>query len=225
MGISLKKFFFLIKEINIHNLLFYSFKKFAKNFLYSPLLSSFSLVFSGLFWRFSIYYLFEKSIAGLLFAGLTLGSFSGTFFNLILGPAYLKANIKIGKKLKYLIFFIFFIILFLNINIYFNLEYNFDLLKDYVLNVDKLFYIVAMHSILGSFFMTYSMYQRHKMIFHQNRKQKVFINDFIYNFIISALFPLLYWLNNVDGVASLYLISSLIAVIMYKVLPNKFYNK
>jgi hypothetical protein len=134
----------------------------------------------------------------------------------------LKANIKVGKKIKYLIFFCFFIILFLNINIYFNLEYNYDALKDYILNVDKLFYIVAMHSILGSFFMTYSMYQRHKIIFYQNREQKVFINDFIYSFIISALLPLLYWFNNVDGVAYLYLISSLIAVIMYKVLPNKF---
>ena len=224
-GISLKKFFFLIKKINMYNLLFYSFKKYTKNYLYSALLSSFSLVFSGLFWRFSIYYLFEKSIAGLLFAGFTLGSFSGTLFNIILGPAYLKANIKIGKKIKYLISFIFFIILFLNINIYFNLEYNYDVLKDYVLNVDKLFYIVAIHSMLGSFFMTYSMYQRHKMIFHQNRKQEIFIKDFIYNFIISALFLLLYWLNNIDGVAHLYLISSLIAVIMYKVLPNNFYKK
>jgi hypothetical protein len=224
-GISLKKFFFLIKKININNLLFYSFNKYTKDYLYSPLLSSFSLVFSGLFWRFSIYYLFEKSIAGLLFAGFTLGSFSGTLFNIILGPAYLKANIKIGKKIKYIILFIFFIILFLNFNIYFNLEYNYDILKNYLLDVDKLFYTVAIHSMLGSFFMTYSMYQRHKMIFHQNTPQKIFINDFIYNFIISALFPLLYWLNNVDGVAYLYLISSLIAVIMYKVLPDNFYKK
>ena len=82
-----------------------------------------------------------------------------------------------------------------------------------------------MHSILGSFFMTYAMYQRHKMIFQQDRGQNIFIKDFIYNLIISALLPLLYWLNNVDGIAYLYLISSLIAAIMYKPLSNKFYKK
>ena len=82
-----------------------------------------------------------------------------------------------------------------------------------------------MLSILGSFFMTYAMYKRHKMILHQDRGQNVFINDFIYNLTISALLPLLYWLNNVEGIAYLYLISSLIAVITYNFLSNKFYKK
>jgi hypothetical protein len=73
--------------------------------------------------------------------------------------------------------------------------------------------------------MTYAMYQRQKMIFHQDRGQNVFIKDFIYNLIITALLPLLYWLNKLDGIAYLYLISSLIAVIMYKSLTNKSYKK
>jgi hypothetical protein len=224
-GLLLKDFLLIIKNINLHNFSFFLVKKYIGNFRYSPILSSFSLVFSGLFWRFSIYYLFEKSVAGLLFAAFTLGSFSGTLFNLILGPAYVNTKIRLNRKIKFFIFIGFVFILFININIFFNLEYAYELFQDYILKIDKLFYIVTMHSIFGSFFMTYAMYQRHKMIFHQNRAQNVFINDLIYNLIISALLPLLYWLNNIDGIVYLYLISSLIAVIMYKLSSNKFYKK
>jgi len=131
----------------------------------------------------------------------------------------------LGRKTKFFVFLLFSFILFLNINIYLNLEYTYEIFEDYLFNVDKLFYIVSMHSILGSFFMTYAMYQRHRMISHQSREQKVFIRDLIYNIIISALFPFLYWLNNVDGIVNLYLISSLIAVIFYKPLLISFYKK
>ena len=224
-GLSLKDFLLIIKNINLHNFSFFLVKKYIENFKYTPLISSFSQVFSGVFWRFSIYYLLEKSVAGLLFAAFTLGSFSGTLFNLILGPAYVNTKIRLGRKIKFFIFMFFVFILFINVNIYFNLEYTYQLLQDYLLKVDKFFFTVTMHSILGSFFMTYAMYQRHKMIFHKDRAQNVFINDIIYNLIISALLPLLYWLNNIDGIVYLYLISSLIAVIMYKPLSNKFYKK
>ena len=224
---SLKDLFILIKKINLHNFSFLLIKKKVLYYDYLPSLSSFSLVFSGLFWRFSIYYLFEKSLAGLLFAGFTLGSFSGTLFNLILGPAYLNANIKLSKKIKYLILLIFFIVLFLNINIYFNLKYFYEGVKDfiYVYKVDKLFFIVTIHSLLGSFFMTYAMYQRHKMMFHLDNKKNVFILDFTYNLIISAMFPLLFWFYKVDGIVNLYLVSSLIALIFYTPLLKKFYKK
>lgn len=224
-GLSLKDFLLIIKNINLHNFSFFLVKKYIGNFRYSPFFSSFSLVFSGMFWRFYIYYLFEKSVAGLLFAAFTLGSFSGTLFNLILGPAYVNTNIRLSRRIKFFILIVFVFILFINVNTYFNLEYVYQLFQDYIFKVDKFFLIVTIHSILGSFFMTYAMYQRHKMIFHQDRGQNIFIKDFIYNLIISALLPLLYWLNNVDGIAYLYLISSLIAVIMYKPLSNKFYKK
>ena len=127
--------------------------------------------------------------------------------------------------IKFFIFIGFVFILSININIYFNLEYVYQSFQDYILKVDKLFFIASMHSILGSFFMTYAMYQRHKLILHQNKKKNVFINDFIYNFIISALFPLLYWLYNIDGIAYLYLISSLIAFIFYKFQIKMLYKK
>jgi glycosyltransferase involved in cell wall biosynthesis len=224
-GSSLKYFLLVIKNINFHNFLFYNVKMYIRNLQYFAILSSFSQVFSGVFWRFSIYYLYEKSVAGLLFAGFTLGSFSGTLFNLILGPAYVNMKVKLNRKIKFFIFIFFFVILFININIYFNAEYTYELFKDYILEVDKFFYIATMHSLLGSFFMTYAMYQRHKAIFYQNRKENVFISDFIYSLVISALFPLLYLFNNEKGVANLYLISSLIALFFYKPLLRKFYKK
>jgi len=223
-GLSFKDFLLKIKNINLHNFSFFLVKKYIGNFRYLSFFSSFSLVFSGMFWRLYIYYLFEKSIAGLLFAAFTLGSFSGTLFNLILGPAYVNKKIMLNRKIKFFIFIVFVFILFINVNIYFNFEYTYRLFQDYLLKVDKLFFIVTMHSILGSFFMTYAMYLRHKMIFHRDTAQDIFINDFIYNLIISAMLPLLYWLNNIDGIVYLYLISSLIAFIMYKYLPIKFYK-
>ena len=222
---SLKDFLLIIKNINSNSFSFFLVKKYIRNFRYSALFSSFSQVLSGIIWRFSIYYLFEKSVAGLLFAAFTLGSFSGTLFNLILGPAYVNTNIRLSRRIKFFIFIVFVFTLFINATIYFNSEYIYQLFQDYIFKADKLFFTVTMHSILGSFFMTYAMYQRHKIIFHQERGQNVFINDFIYNLIIAALLPLLYWLNNVDGIAYLYLISSLIAVIMYKPLSNKSYKK
>jgi hypothetical protein len=169
--------------------------------------------------------LFEKSIAGLLFAGFTIGSFSGTLFNLILGPAYVDTKVKINRKIKFFIYIIFSVILFININIYFNLEYTYEFFKDYIFKVDKFFYIVTMHSLLGSFFMTYAMYQRHKTLSYQNRRENVFIKDIICSLTISALLPLLYWFNNENRLANLYLISSLISVFFYKPLLRKFYKK
>jgi glycosyltransferase involved in cell wall biosynthesis len=224
-GFSLKDFLLIIKNMNLYNFSFFLVKKYIRNFRFFALLSSFSQVFSGIFWRFCIYYLFEKSIAGLLFAAFTLGSFSGTLFNLILGPAYVNRKIKLSRMIKFSIFIGFIFILFINIKIYFNLEYTYQSFEHYIFKVDKLFFITTMHSILGSFFMTYAMYQRHKMIFFQNKKQEVFIKDFIFNFTISALFLFLYTLSNVDGIVYLYLISSLIAVILYKSQKNMLYKK
>ena len=139
--------------------------------------------------------------------------------------SYVNMKVKLNRKIKFFIFIFFFVILFININIYFNAEYTYELFKDYILEVDKFFYIATMHSLLGSFFMTYAMYQRHKAIFYQNRNENVFISDFIYSLVISALFPLLYLFNNEEGVANLYLISSLIALFFYKPLLRKFYKK
>ena len=224
-GFSLKDFLLIIKNINLHNFSFFLVKKYIENFKYTPLISSFSQVFSGVFWRFSIYYLLEKSVAGLLFAAFTLGSFSGTLFNLILGPAYMDTKIRLSGKIKFFIFMSFLFILLINVNIYFNLEYTYKVFQDYIIKIDKFFFIVTMYSILGSFFMTYSMHQRHKMIFAQKKKQSVFIKDIMFNFTISALFPLLYYLSNVDGIAYLYLVSSLIAFIFYKPQTNMLYKK
>ena len=37
-----------------------------------------------------IYFIFNKSIAGIFFACFSIGSFPGTLFNSVIGPAYIK---------------------------------------------------------------------------------------------------------------------------------------
>ena len=57
-----------------------------------------------------IYFIFNKSIAGIFFLVFSIGSFPGTLFNSVIGPAYIKKKMRIPNILKRL-FFIFFIIL------------------------------------------------------------------------------------------------------------------
>ena len=79
-------------------------------------LSSFALVFSSLAWRIMIYNIFDKSIAGIFFACFSIGSFPGTLFNSVIGPAFVKQNIKMGSTLKIILSFLFMVILFISFN-------------------------------------------------------------------------------------------------------------
>ena len=44
--------------------------------------SSFSVIISSFVWRIMIYYIFDKSLAGIFFACFSIGSFPGTLFNI-----------------------------------------------------------------------------------------------------------------------------------------------
>ena len=74
-------------------------------------LSSFSIIISSFAWRIMIYYIFDKSLAGIFFACFSIGSFPGTLFNSVIGPAFIKQKITIPKKIKNLSYFLFSIIL------------------------------------------------------------------------------------------------------------------
>ena len=78
-------------------------------------LSSFSIIISSFAWRIIIYYIFDKSLAGIFFACFSIGSFPGTLFNSVIGPAFIKQNIILSKKFKNFSFLIFLIILILSI--------------------------------------------------------------------------------------------------------------
>lgn len=204
----------LFKSITRYNSLNYF------NFLY-PFLSSLFIAGSGLFWKYFIYNNFEKKISGLFFAGFAIGSFFGTFFNLILGPAYISNKVKINNVIKNIIILFFILILVINVLIYLNLEKEIiNQFLNYFIS-DYLFFEVTLHSLLGSFFMTYSMYLRQKTIFISNIKNNIFFIDIIYSFFIIILLPLLYYFFHIEGVSNLFLLSSIFAIFFYKILVKK----
>ena len=57
-----------------------------------------------------IYFIFNKSLAGIFFACFSVGSFPGTLFNSVIGPTFIKKKMKIPNFLKIIIFYIFLII-------------------------------------------------------------------------------------------------------------------
>ena len=67
--------FLLDKFIRVLSVSSFNSIYFFKNKLINATLSSFFIIFSGLFWRVFIYNFFEKSVAGSLFAAFSIGSF------------------------------------------------------------------------------------------------------------------------------------------------------
>ena len=102
-------YIFIIFLTSLKNYYYLFTLKFEKNFLEIikvnlrsvAFLSSFSIIFSSLAWRIMIFYLFNKSLAGLFFACFSIGSFPGTLFNSVIGPSFIKERIAIPFQIKY----------------------------------------------------------------------------------------------------------------------------
>ena len=90
-----KNFISLIFKLNIQTIAF---------------VSSFSIIISSFAWKIMIYFIFNKSLAGIFFACFSIGSFPGTLFNSVIGPAFIKNKMQIPNLLKK-IFFITFLLL------------------------------------------------------------------------------------------------------------------
>ena len=184
-------------------------------------LSSFSIVISSFAWRMTIYLTFDKALAGVFFACFSIGSFPGTVFNSVVGPAYIKENIQLGNKLKlflYLVFVLIFSWFIWNfIKIYKNETINY-------LSLEFIFFTTSI-SLIGSYFMIYAMYLRHKII-QTTFKQRsgLFQTDILYGTSISFLIPILYYLGNIIGVSFAFFLASIIALLVYSY-NNKIYLK
>lgn len=212
--------FLLNKFIRVLSISSLNFIFFFKNKLISATLSSFFIIFSGLFWRVFIYNFFEKSVAGSLFAALSIGSFPGTFFNLILGPSYFRNKILLNKKIKLFLISIFVTFLILNVNIFYSVDFFILDFFEYKYSLPNFFIITLFSSILGSFFMIYAMYCRNKVIFVNNKASNIFGIDIIFSILISILLPLLYYFYGLVGVSYLYLYSSLLGIFLYSFIPR-----
>ncbi|WP_440912515.1 glycosyltransferase [Candidatus Pelagibacter sp.] len=178
-------------------------------------LSSFSIVISSFAWRIMIYFTFDKSIAGVFFACFSIGSFPGTVFNSVVGPAFIKQKIRLSQNLK-----IFLLILFVIIFVWFIINLNYIIDYESIIFLDRNFIsfisFTVSASLIGSYFMCYSMYLRHKKIQSslENRKY-LFQKDILYGISITFLIPILYYLGGTKGVSLVFLSASLIALTAY----------
>lgn len=181
-------------------------------------LSSFSIVISSFAWRIMIYFTFDKSLAGIFFACFSIGSFPGTLFNSVLGPAFIKQKIQLSNNVKNFLYIVFVLIL-----IWFILNYFliFDGNKINYLSFEFISFTVSI-SLLGSYFMSYAMYLRHKKIQSTLKTRSgLFQTDILYGTSITFLIPILYYLANIIGVSFSFFIASLIALTFYS-LNDKF---
>ncbi len=174
--------------------------------------SSFSIIISSFLWRLMIFFIFEKSVAGIFFACFSVGSFPGTLINSIIGPTFVKYKIKIPRIIK-LIFFIIFLILISNL-IYLIISISQSPIINYTQKEFLMFTITI--SLIGSFFMSYSMYLRHKIIQTDIAlRYNLFKTDIIYGSSITILIPFLYYAVGTFAVSFAFFIASIIAFMFY----------
>ena len=182
-------------------------------------LSSFSIVISSFAWRMMIYFTFDKSLAGLFFACFSVGSFPGTFFNSVLGPAFIKQKIKLNKNFKFFLYLVFVLILIWFVHSFFQI-FNYEEIN--YLSLEFISLTVSI-SLIGSYFMSYAMYLRHKKIQSSTKlRSDLFQTDIMYGVSITFLIPILYYLGNEIGVSFAYFVASLFALIAYT-FSKKFY--
>ncbi len=175
-------------------------------------LSSFSIVISSFAWRMMIYFTFDKSLAGVFFACFSIGSFPGTVFNSVVGPAFIKQKIRISNYLKFILYIIFILIL-----AWFIINYYFILNSEIInyLSLEFISFTVSI-SLIGSYFMSYAMYLRHKKIQSSLRvRSDLFQTDILYGTSITFLIPILYYLGNIIGVSFAFFVASVIALTVY----------
>ena len=159
-----------------------------------------------------IYFTFDKSIAGVFFACFSIGSFPGTVFNSVIGPAFIKEKIRLNNYLKFFLYVVFIFILIL-----FILNYLFIFNGEIInyLSFEFISFTVSI-SLIGSYFMSYAMYLRHKKIQSSLRvRSDLFQIDILYGTSITFLIPILYYLGNIIGVSFAFFVASLIALAVY----------
>ena len=190
-----------IKKISLINLLA-NFKKLA-------LLSSISNIIAVLIWRYSIYFTYDKKLAGIMIAAFSVASFPGTLVNNIVGPSFVKLKIKkiflrSIKNILYIALISLMILFITNIN------------------QPNLFYKLVNISLMGTIVLTFSIYLKNLIMINNNLHNKVFKIDILYSI---SIFPLIIILDRVNGYSLssyAYLVSGIISFIFYSTLYKKY---
>ena len=192
-------------KVNLKNLklVLYTLKSSLKNF---EIISSFSLNFSNLIWRFSILLLAGKSIAGLLFGSYALGSFFGTLYSNIIAPKIHSKKIFFPKLLLMILLPIVLIVFYYALKNFENFQYINDL------NSSRLACIFF--SLIGSFFMLVSLIIRFNY-FYNVSTILIFKLDILYSVMISLLISVTFVFLGLKYLVMAYLFASLSSLLIY----------
>ena len=177
-----------------------------------PFASSFFNIIAVISWRISIFFIAPKDYAGILFASFAVASFPGTFFNNFIGQTILiNENFKnlLFKHAKFLycLSLSVFVILVYFITLYYN--FNDIILYDFL--------YFSLISIIGTHIMLIALSYRHKFLYSQkNKKNYTFKKDIFYGILIAPIIVIIDYLFGVSFLGYSYLISSVIALLVYK---------
>ena len=185
-------------------------------------ISSFSIIISSFAWRIMIYFIFSKSLAGIFFACFSLGSFPGTLFNSVVGPAFIKQKINISKSFKFLSYFFFLVLILIFLYSISNVK---DPINSSLINYHFISFTISI-SLMGSYFMSYAMYLRHRKIQSSiEERNYLFKRDILYGTSITFIIPILFNLGGTVFVSFSFFIASLIALFSYSIsISNKKIN-
>ena len=184
-------------------LVLYTLKSSLKNF---EIISSFSLNFSNLIWRFSILLLAGKSIAGLLFGSYALGSFFGTLYSNIIAPKIHSKKFFFPKLLLMILLPSVLIVFYYALKNFENFQYINDL------NSSRLACIFF--SLIGSFFMLVSLIIRFNY-FYNVSTILIFKLDILYSVMISLLISVTFVFLGLKYLVMAYLFASLSSLLIY----------
>lgn len=208
--IIISNLFVLRKEILQKKLHIFNSKLLSEIFILSikniEIISSFSINFANLIWRLSIFGLSNKSTAGLLFGSYALGSFFGTIYSNILAPK-IHSQRKISLT-KIIILCSPLIILIFNYALveFKNLEY--------IDNFNSSRVSCILFSLVGSFFMIFSLIMRFNYFYNVETKH-IFKLDIFYSFLISILIILIFLTLGTKYLVLAYFFASICSLATY----------
>lgn len=152
-----------------------------------------------------------KAIAGDLFAAFAIGGVLGSVFANAFGPSLALYQGRYNKRrLPYLLQVVLFLFAAGGILITFSSSFL------HLLNKTPLFWQAIGLSMIGAVLMVFAQIIRHRLLQHHD-DQDLFGPDVIMNVLIVAAIPLGYYLLGLQALGALYLLSSLMALIFYKI--------
>lgn len=199
----------LTGNFDLYKFHFYEIKKYSYAFY-----SSFSMIFANFVSRSLIFLSIDKNIAGILFASFAIGSFPGTVFNNTFGPFLVKKKIKIPIFFKFFFVIVFSVLIFLILAMR-NLNINY-------FSDNEILYFTSLISLLGSFFMVYSLYIRQEALQNFfNNQNFIFSFDILLNLTLILLIIFIIYTNVTILYYFILLIFSIISMIIYKIMSFK----